>query len=59
MSRLKIFAIFVAVDLVIAGGIVWGVFHHVPVRQCLLPGFVLFVFNGLWLVWMTIRSAGN
>jgi hypothetical protein len=56
MSKAKIFAIFVAVDLAIVGGILWGIFHHVPVRQCLVPGIVLFFLNGVWLLWMTIRG---
>ncbi|HEV2960784.1 MAG TPA: hypothetical protein VG649_03095 [Candidatus Angelobacter sp.] len=59
MSRIKIFATFVAIDLLIMGGILWGVFHHAPLRQLLLPGFGLFFLNGLWLVWMTVRSSRN
>ncbi len=56
MSRIRIFATFVMIDLVIVAGAVWCFFQRIPARQFLLPTIVLFVLNGLWLVWATIRN---
>jgi hypothetical protein len=56
VSKGRIFAIFVVVDIAIVGACVWAAFHRIPVRQFLLPAIVLFSLNGLWLVWMTIRN---
>jgi hypothetical protein len=56
MSRGWIFLIFVLVDLLIVAGVVWCVFHRMPVNQYFLPAIVLFVLNGIWLVVMTVRK---
>jgi hypothetical protein len=56
MSRGWIFSIFILVDLAIVAGVVWCVFHQVPVGKYLLPAIVLFTVNGLWLVVMTVRK---
>jgi len=56
MSRIRIFATFVMIDLMIVAVAVWCFFQRIPVRQFLLPAIVLFVLNGLWLVWATIRN---
>jgi len=56
VSFAKTFAIYAAIDLAIVGAVLWGVLHRIPVRQCLVPGIVLFCLNGLWLVWMTVRG---
>jgi hypothetical protein len=56
MSRAKIYALYVFIDLAIVAGVVWCVFARWPVRQYLVPAAVLFVLNGLWLVVMTIRN---
>ena len=56
MSKARIFTIYIIIDLAIVGTCIWSAFHRVPVRQYLLPAIVLFVVNGLWLVWMTIRA---
>ena len=56
MSRVKILFVYVAIDLVIVGGVMWCVFHRVPVGKYLIPAAVLFVLNGLWLVVMTLRN---
>ena len=55
MSRTRIYALYVIVDLLIVAGVLWCVFSRWPVRQYLVPATVLFVVNGLWLVVMTIR----
>jgi len=56
MSRTKIFAIYIIIDLAIVVACIWSAFHRIPVRQYLLPAIVLFVLNGFWLVWMTVRN---
>jgi len=56
MSRGWIFTIFILVDLAIVGSVVWCVFQHLPVSKYLVPAFVLFTINGLWLVVMTVRK---
>jgi uncharacterized membrane protein YqjE len=56
MSRGWIFLIFILIDLAIVAGVVWCVFRGVPVGKYLVPAFVLFSLNGIWLVIMTIRS---
>ncbi|MBZ5524622.1 MAG: hypothetical protein LAP21_20475 [Acidobacteriia bacterium] len=56
MSRTKIFIIYILIDLAIVAGVVWCFFQHIPARQFLVPVIVLFVLNGLWLVWATIRN---
>ncbi|HEY6348129.1 MAG TPA: hypothetical protein VI636_01845 [Candidatus Angelobacter sp.] len=56
MSKTKIFTIFVIIDLAIMSACVWAAFHRIPARQFLLPAGVLFVLNGLWLVWMTVTN---
>jgi hypothetical protein len=56
MSLGWIFTIFVLIDLVIVGGVVWCVFQRMPVGKYLIPAAVLFVLNGVWLVVMTLRK---
>ena len=56
MSKIKIFAIYIIIDLVIVGACIWSAVQRVPVRHYLLPAIVLFALNGLWLVWMTVRN---
>jgi hypothetical protein len=56
MSRAKIFTIYVLFDLLIVAGVVWCVFHRIPVGKYLVPAMVLFVLNGAWLVVMAVRS---
>ena len=55
MSRTKIFAIYIAIDLLIVAGVVWCVFQRVPVGKYFLPAALLFMLNGVWLVVMTVR----
>ena len=55
MSRSKIYAIYILLDLAIVAGVVWCAFQRIPVGKYLVPAVVLFVLNGLWLVVMTIR----
>jgi hypothetical protein len=55
MSRPRIYAIYILLDLAIVAGVVWCVFQRIPVGKYLIPAAVLFVLNGLWLVVMTIR----
>ncbi len=55
MSRAKIFTIYILLDVLIIAGVVWGVFHRLPVRQYFIPAAVLFVLGGIWLIVMTIR----
>ncbi|MBZ5506568.1 MAG: hypothetical protein LAO78_14005 [Acidobacteriia bacterium] len=56
MSRAAVFTIFIIVDLAIVGGVLWSAFQHVPVNKYLVPAILLFVFNGIWLVTMTVRK---
>ena len=56
MSRAKIFTVYVAIDLLIVGGVVWCVFQHMPVSKYFFPAVLLFMLNGAWLVVMTVRS---
>lgn len=56
MSRITIFAVYAAIDFLIVGGIIFAAFAHVPLRQFFLPATILFVLNGAWLIWMTIRN---
>ena len=56
MSLAKIFTMFIVIDLLIVAGVVFCVFHGMPVGKYLPPAIVLFVLNGLWLVVMTIRK---
>ncbi|HEX9254269.1 MAG TPA: hypothetical protein VF938_01940 [Candidatus Angelobacter sp.] len=56
MSRAKIFTIYVVIDLLIVGGVVWCVFQRMPVSKYFFPAVLLFVANGAWLVVMTVRS---
>jgi hypothetical protein len=55
MSRSKIYALYIAFDLLIVAGVLWCAFHRIPVGQYLIPAAVLFVLSGVWLVVMTIR----
>jgi hypothetical protein len=56
MSRAKIFAIYVFIDLLIVAGVLFCAVQRWPVRQYLIPAAVLFVLAGLWLVVMTIKN---
>jgi hypothetical protein len=56
MSRVKILFVYVAIDLLIVGGVVWCVFQHVPVSKYFFPAVLLFMLNGAWLVVMTVRK---
>jgi hypothetical protein len=56
MSRTKILAIYIAIDLLIVAGVVWCVFQRVPVGKYFLPAVLLFMLNGVWLVVMTVRK---
>jgi hypothetical protein len=55
MSRAKIFAIYIAMDLLIVAGVLWSAVQGILVRQYLVPAAVLFVLAGVWLVAMTIK----
>lgn len=54
MTRARIFTAYIAIDLLIVGGVAWCAFQHMPVSKYLLPAFGLFVLNGIWLVVMTV-----
>lgn len=56
MSRTQIFTTFILIDLAIVIGVVFCVFQRLPVGKYLIPAFVLFVLNGIWLVVMTVRT---
>jgi hypothetical protein len=56
MARAKIFTIYVVLDLLIVGGVVWCVFQHVPVSKYFFPAVLLFMLNGVWLVVMIVRK---
>jgi hypothetical protein len=56
MSRARIFATYVILDLAIVAGVLFCVFQRMPVGKYLIPAIVLFVLNGAWLVVMTVRS---
>jgi hypothetical protein len=56
MSRAQILTIFTLIDLAIVGGVVWCVFHHMPVSKYFFPAILLFMANGMWLVVMTVRK---
>ena len=56
MARAKILIIYVVLDVLIVGGVVWCVFHHVPVSKYFFPAILLFMLNGVWLVVMTVRK---
>jgi len=56
MSRTAIFTIFILIDLAIVGGVLWCVFHHVPVSKYFFPAILLFIANGVWLIVMTVKK---
>jgi hypothetical protein len=56
MSRAKILTVYVVIDLLIVAGVLWCVFHHVPVSKYFFPAVLLFMVNGAWLVVMTVRK---
>jgi hypothetical protein len=56
MSRVKILFVYVAIDLLIVGGVVWCVFQRMPVSKYFFPAVLLFMLNGAWLVVMTVRK---
>ena len=56
MTRAKIFVIYIVIDLAIVAGVVWCAFQRVPVGKYLIPAFVLFAINGLWLAVMIVKK---
>jgi hypothetical protein len=56
MSRIAILGMYIAIDFLIVGGVLFAAFARMPVHQYLLPATLLFVLNGGWLIWMTIRK---
>lgn len=56
MSRIAILTIYVVIDFLIVGGVLFAAFAHVPVQRFFLPATLLFVLNGGWLIWMTIKK---
>ncbi len=56
MSRVRIFTVFILVDLAIVAGVIWCVFQRIPVGKYLVPAILLFALNGIWLVIMTVKS---
>lgn len=55
MSKVRIFSIFISVELAIIGTCIWLAFHRFPLRDFIIPAALLFSVNGLWLIWMTLR----
>ncbi|HEX2330674.1 MAG TPA: hypothetical protein VHN74_18270, partial [Candidatus Angelobacter sp.] len=56
MSRTQIMLTYVLIDLLIVGAVLWAAFvARWPVRQFFIPAALLFVLNGAWLIWMTIK----
>jgi hypothetical protein len=48
--------VYVLVDLLIVGAVLWAAFvARFPARQFFIPAALLFVLNGAWLIWMTIK----
>jgi hypothetical protein len=57
LSRLKIFLLYTFIDLLIVAGALWCAFQHVlPIGKNLFAAATLFVLNGVWLVWMTLKN---
>jgi hypothetical protein len=56
LSRIQIFTLYIAIDLLIVAGAIWCGFQHIPASKYLIPAFVLFGLNGIWLVVMTVRK---
>ena len=56
MSRAIVFAIYIVIDLLIVGGVLWCGFQHVPVSKYFFPAILLFLLNGVWLVVVTVRK---
>jgi hypothetical protein len=56
MSRIATLSVYVAIDLLIIAGVIYAAFARIPVRQFMLPATLLFVLNGGWLIWMTLRK---
>jgi hypothetical protein len=56
MSRIRIFAIYTVINLLIVCGALWCAVQRWPVRNYLIPAAVLFVVNGVWLIVMTVRN---
>jgi hypothetical protein len=56
MSRATILIAYIAIDLLIVGGVLWCGFHHVPVSKYFFPAILLFMANGAWLVVMMVRK---
>jgi len=44
-------------DLLIVAGVLWAALvAHWPARQFFFPAIILFVMNGVWLLWMTVKN---
>ena len=44
-------------DLLIFAGALWCAMHHaLPIGKNLFAAGTLFVLNGVWLVWMTLKN---
>lgn len=56
MPKGRILAIYIVIDLLIGGGLVWCVLAGMPVSRYFIPAAVLFVLNGVWLVVMMVKS---
>ena len=55
MTRAKILTVYVVIDLLIVGGVVWCVFQHLRASKYFFPAVLLFMANGAWLLVMTVR----
>ncbi len=56
MSRTQIMIIYVLIDLLIVGAVLYAAFGmRWPAHQFFVPAALLFVLNGAWLIWMTIK----
>jgi hypothetical protein len=56
MPRGAIFTIFIVIELLIVGVVVWCAMRKVPAGKFLVPAMVLFVLNGTWLIVATLRN---
>jgi|GEM_PF-1199420 hypothetical protein len=56
MSRIAILSVYIVIDFLIVAGVIFAAFARIPTAKFLLPATLLFVLNGGWLIWMTIRK---
>jgi hypothetical protein len=56
MTRTKIFAIYIFMDMAIVAGVVWCAVQRIPVSRYLIPAAAVFVLAGVWLIVMTVRN---